>query len=411
MKILCCADIHMGRIPAVPYIDTLSSHASWDAIVEKALELKADVLVLAGDVVEQEENWYEAYGPLLVGLEKLGKADIQVIGVGGNHDYSVFPSLAEESPYIKILGLGGRWESYDYKGVRFIGWSFAERRVQQNPLESFDEELTNTDLTLLGLLHCDVGAPPLSNYAPVPENDFFRTTVPWWVLGHIHKGEILSNRNAFYCGSPFALDSNERGGHGLWLLERDEEGPWKDPTFLQLCPYRFESLSVQLHGAEDEDDVRVALTRSMRELAEELPFTEILLCSLELKGVISRTLNLDKILTQENLEKLWVKQGETMVHLLVSYTDNTHLDVDLQELSKGMGAAALLARKLGDKDQLALMVEEYKRLEQESYSASAFSLLGGNQGPKSDEEYYYLVRQAAKRLLFSMLNTEQGGKG
>ena len=57
MKIICCADIHIGRIPSVPYEDNLSSHSSWDAVVDKALELQVDVLVLAGDVVDQEENW------------------------------------------------------------------------------------------------------------------------------------------------------------------------------------------------------------------------------------------------------------------------------------------------------------------------------------------------------------------
>ncbi len=409
MKILCCADIHLGRIPSVPYLENLTSHSSWDAIVAKAIALNVDVLVLAGDVVEQEENWFEAYGPLLSGLEKLGKEGIKVIGVGGNHDYSVFPSLARDSTHIKLLGLGGEWEHIDYKGVRFVGWSFAERRVQQNPLDSFDRALADTDLPLLGVLHCDVGAPALSNYAPVPLSDFSRSPVPLWVLGHIHKGGVQKGGKAFYCGSPYALDSNEEGPHGLWLLEKEEKGTWKDPKLIPLCPYRFESCEVDLDGVQTEDDAKAALSRSLREFASQIPFAGTLLCSLVLTGTIARSLDVKAIFTQEKLEVLWSHVGEWEVRPLARLKDMTLLDVDLQELSEGTSATALLAKRLLDAQELRKMAEQYKSIEMESFNAPAFQHL--KQGPviRSEEEYVLLATQAAKRLLFSMINSEQGG--
>ena len=52
MRILACADIHLGRKPELAQ----SGHAAWDAIIQKALELAVDVVVLAGDVVEHERN-------------------------------------------------------------------------------------------------------------------------------------------------------------------------------------------------------------------------------------------------------------------------------------------------------------------------------------------------------------------
>ena len=409
MKILCCSDIHMGRIPSVPYMENLLSHSSWDAVVSKALELKADVLTLSGDVVEQEEHWFEAYGPLLSGLKKLGEAGVQVIGVGGNHDYSAFPSLAKESPHIKILGLGGEWEHFDHKGVRFVGWSFAERRVQQNPLDSFDHALTETELPLLGLLHCDVGAPPSSRYAPVALHDFSRTSVPLWVLGHIHKAEVLKGGNAFYCGSPYALDSNEEGMHGLWLLEKEEDKTWDEPKLVPLCPYRFESCTVSLDGVQSEDEARTALSRSLREFASEIPFGGTLLCSLILEGTIARTLDVRNIFTQEKLEVLWTQIGDWEVRPLARLKDNTVFDVDLQELSEGTSAIALLARKLLEESELKKMAAQYKSLDMESLHSPAFQHVDQSSIIKSEEEYIRLATQAAKRLLFAMINSEQGG--
>lgn len=407
MKILCCADIHMGRIPSVSYQQSLTSHSSWDAIVEKAIELAIDVLVLAGDVVQQEDHWFEAYGPLLAGLHKLGTAGIQTIAVGGNHDYSVFPQLSKESPFIRVLGLGGTWEHWDYEGVRFVGWSFEQRYMRENPLDSFREDLVDTSLPVLGLLHCEVGSAPQTPYAPVPTNAFSPTTIPWWVLGHIHKAGLLRGGNAFYCGSPYALDSNEEGVHGAWLLENQGPSSWKDPKFLSLCPYRFETCTVDLEGVQTEEALRTTLTQALRSFASSLQCEGVLLCKLILDGCIARTLDVSKILTKEHLESLWLHVGACKVHTLPYYTDNTTLDIDLEKLTQGKDAMALLAAKLLDDDAVLQMALHYKRLDEESFSARPYQSL--QQIVKTEQEYMHLAREAAKALLFSMVNNGQGG--
>ena len=398
----------MGRIPSVPYQQDLTSHSSWDSIVEKALGLGVDVLVLAGDVVEEEDHWFEAYGPLFSGLEKLGGAGIQVVAVGGNHDYSVFPQLAQSSPYIKVLGLGGTWEHFDHKGVRFVGWSFAQRYMQENPLDSFPKELVDTSLPLVGLLHCDVGAAPFTNYAPVSPSSFSQTSVPWWVLGHIHKGGILKGGRAFYCGSPYALDSNEEGAHGIWLLEKGQSSYWNDPQFLQLCPYRFETCLLDLEGVKTEDEVKTKLAQTLRTCGSSLQCEGLLLCKLTITGTIARTLDLSKILTVEHLERLWIPVGQCTVHCLSSYVDNTSLDIDLEKLSEGKDAIALMATKLLDEGSLKQMASHYKKLDEDSFNARPYQSL--DQKPTSEAEYRRLARQAAKRLLFSMIHSEEGGR-
>ncbi len=400
----------MGRIPSVPYLDNLSSHSSWDAIVDKALELEVDALVLAGDVVEQENHWFEAYGPLLAGLETLGTAGIQVIGVGGNHDYSVFPRLAKESPHIHILGLGGTWGHFDYKGVRFVGWSFSQRYMKDNPLDSFNSELVDTSLPLVGLLHCDVGSACTTPYAPVPSNAFSQTTIPLWILGHIHKGGIIHGGNAFYCGSPYALDSNEEGMHGVWLLERQESPiiSWKDPVLLSLCPYRFETCSIDIDGATSEEDVLTGLTQALRKCATSSHHEGALLSKPILTGRIARTVDLSKILTREHLESLWIAVGECTVRTLCTYVDKTVLDIDLENLRNGKDAIALLANKLLDEQEIRTLALHYRRLDEASFNARPYQSL--ELRLKSEEEYMHLAKEAAKRLLFAMINKSQEGR-
>jgi len=405
---LCCADIHMGRIPSVAYREGLASHTGWDMIVEKALELSVDVLVLAGDVVEQEDHWFEAYGPLLSGLQKLGEAGVQVIAVGGNHDYSVFPQLAKESPFIKVLGLGGTWEHFDHKGVRFVGWSFAQRYMRENPLDSFSKDLVDTTLAVVGLLHCEVGSAVTTPYAPVPHTAFLQTSIPWWVLGHIHKGGIQKGGNAFYCGSPYALDSNEEGSHGAWILEKQENSSWKDPEFLSLCPYRFESCTVDLDGVQTEEDLRTRLSQTLRTFASSLHCEGTLLCKLTLVGSVGRTLDISRMLTREHLESLWIGVGPCKVRTLPSYVDKTVLDIDLKKLREGKDAIALLAAKLLDDDTIQKMALHYKRIDEESFNARPFQTL--DQIARKEEEYRALAGEAAKRLLFSMVNSDQGGR-
>jgi len=308
-----------------------------------------------------------------------------------------------------VLGLGGVWEHFDYKGVRFVGWSFAQRYMRENPLVSFTKDLfKDTSLPIVGLLHCEVGSALSTPYAPVPHSAFLHTSIPWWVLGHIHKGGILPGGNAFYCGSPYALDSNEEGEHGVWLLETQGKTSLKNPEFLGLCPYCFEKCTLDLEGAKTEEEVRSRLAQTLRTFALSLHSEGTLLCKLTLVGSIGRTLDISKILTREHLESLWLSVGSCKVHTLPSYVDNTVLDIDLEKRKEGKDAIALLAVKLLDEHSLQMMALHYRKLDEESFNARPYQSL--DQVIKSEEEYRVLASEAAKRLLFSMVNSEQGGR-
>ena len=149
MKFLCVGDIHLGRRPSrLPEelpdelrASDLGPAAAWRRAVDFAIEAEADAVLLAGDVVEQEDDFYEAYGDLRDGAARLAAAGVRVLAVSGNHDVQVLPRLADAVPGFRLVGRGGRWEIEDVEGrgggrAHVLGWSFPERRVSTSPLSA-----------------------------------------------------------------------------------------------------------------------------------------------------------------------------------------------------------------------------------------------------------------------------------
>jgi len=406
MKILACSDIHLGRVPLVGGDEAQTGSSSWDAVVQKALQLEVDALLLSGDVVEQEKAWLSVYHPLLSGLKRLEETGIKVIAVGGNHDYGVFPRIAQENGAITLLGLRGTWEHCDLGPVRFIGWSFSGPSVQDNPLSYFDASLVEGTKLTLGLLHTDAGTQS-SPYAPTQISDFSASGVDVWMLGHIHKPAKVAS-NAYYCGSPFALDKSEMGRHGAWLLTTIADSAWQEPQFINLCPYRYERLSVDVSGLSDLEQVKSKLTETARTYAATLEEPTHLYLMPVFSGTLAPSLDLSRFFgsTDEELTQLFV-QDATKVYVLNRYSDETELELDLASLAAGQGPAALLAQMLLDDEMLASLAKEYKILDRDSYNRSAFDML--TKRTLDADTALQKTKQAGKRLLKAMVVQTQGG--
>ena len=110
MKILAIGDIHLGRTPSrLP--SELAERAkefgpaeAWRRSVDMALECGVRAVLLAGDVVEREDDFFEAYRELSSGVERLTEKGVEVIGVAGNHDVKVLPRLANQIPSFRCSG-------------------------------------------------------------------------------------------------------------------------------------------------------------------------------------------------------------------------------------------------------------------------------------------------------------------
>lgn len=279
IRILATADLHLGRTSsAVPRgSEKSTTKYSWKRLVDYAVENYIDAIALAGDIVDRDNRFYEAIGPLQEGFETLGDAGIPVVMVSGNHDFDVLPDILKRDKYdhVHLLGKKGRWEHITLQCgeeyIQFLGWTFPKQHVKQDPSSAYDVEELDPNLPTFGLLHGDVYEKN-SKYAPIELSNLVTPHIDSWILGHIHKPDTL-NENApliLYPGSPHALSPKESGPHGPYILTLGG-GDSISIEQLALSPVRYETFTIDITGIEDESDFRDRIVGDLTDWVQEHP--------------------------------------------------------------------------------------------------------------------------------------------
>jgi len=276
INVLAAADLHLGRRSAgLPANDeTLASKNAWQRLVQWAIDKEVDVVALAGDVVDQDNSYYESIGSLQAGFDLLGQAGIQVFMVSGNHDYRVLPQmLSTRYPHVHLLGSSGQWECGIFRKegetVQFVGRSFPSGSPTQttSPVSLLRPDQWISGLPTVGLIHGDL-FDPLSVYCPIRSNDLAATGIGTWVLGHIHKPyeEDLAGTTIHYPGSLQALSAKEKGPHGFLLLRVEEHRKSIEKVFLSTV--RYEDLEVSVDGLNTREAFQAHLVDMVQRDAE-----------------------------------------------------------------------------------------------------------------------------------------------
>lgn len=266
MKLLVVGDMHLGRVPvALPEglaasARSLGPETAWQRCIDQAISLKVEALLLAGDVVDRERDFFAGYASLKAGIENLLEHGIRVVAVAGNHDTEVLPRLADALPELKLLGRGGEWECLELSAGTVIGWSFPNRRVTRSPLDTFPER--EPPRPCLGLLHCDRDQAD-SIYAPVRSADLDAAPVDAWLLGHVHQPDLSGEaRPIGYLGSVSALRASETGVRGPWLIEVD--GRSVRASQIALAPLAFDALDLDVSALEKPAELDGAILAAGR---------------------------------------------------------------------------------------------------------------------------------------------------
>lgn len=423
MKLLAVGDIHLGRRPSkLP--DALSDEAAslgpaaaFELLVEQAEHNGVDAVVFAGDVVEREDDFYEAYRELSRGVERLTAAGIEVLAVAGNHDVKVLPLLADQIPDFRLLGRNGEWETTtlqaDGEQLTLHGWSFRDSKVRHSPLDGV--RFTRGSGPNLGLLHCDRDQPG-SPYAPVATRELAAADLDGWLLGHIHAPDTLSiGQPAGYLGCISGMDPGEPGDHGPWLLTINS-GRIEQVEQWVLAPLRWESLPLDLTGLAAPVDVRGALLEAVRRRDEEIASKTVPPKAVGLRvWLTGRTgfgREAEQLLRQDEQSPIHDGKAGTRYFIERCIAD-TRPAIALEELATRTDPPGLLAKRLcllDTPDQPAarrLIDDARARLEQQRRDArwQALDLI-----PLEDDVVIDWLHRSGTRLLETMLD-QQGEAG
>ncbi len=361
MRLLCTGDIHLGRnptrIPAdrAPDQRLFTTRAIWERIVNLAIDERVDALLISGDLVDHDNRFFEALGPVEDGVKRLVDADIPIFAVAGNHDYDVLPALADRyGEKFRLVGRNQRWERValtDETGrprLFIDGWSFAAPYVRNPPLADYRPEPAD-GVPVIGLLHTDLDQT-VSAYAPSRLDDLRAAPVSAWLIGHVHAPahhQATGARSVLYPGSPQPLDPGEPGAHGVWFLDIEGSGR-AEFSFRPLASVRYQRLRVDITGALDVSEAGQRVFDRVNSDANDLlraafgASPELILYRVELTG---RT----PLGASRTTEFETFRQQSTDLWAIETILDSTRPAIDLDRFageSSPAGAAARLLQAL-----------------------------------------------------------------
>jgi len=359
VKLLATSDLHLGRHSSLPFEESdtglTASAQTWHRIVDLVIREDVDALLLAGDLVDQSNRFYEASAELEKGIRRLVDARIPVVMVSGNHDHEVLPELVQRlqgekdpsgEPLVYLLGRNGRWETRTItvrngEQIQITGWSFPEQqsRYSRNPMETY-EPPPQSGLVSVGLLHCDVNQSD-SVYAPVASVDFNDTGLDYWVLGHIHKQIVWrdSAPEVFYPGAPHPFDAGEADAGTVRVLDTDAGS-----SAVPVAPIRYVTLAYEVTdgpGSRMRGDFRDELRALTEDPAIRSDALQLLVLTVRCRGTVS---SLNRFMeVQGEHEGEYIHVSEDLRAVVRKWVEEPQVETDLEKLAENSNPAGLLA--------------------------------------------------------------------
>ena len=426
MKILCTADLHLGRrssrVPEDMAGPLFSSAEAWRRVVDLALAEKVDLVLLGGDLIDRSNRFYEAFGPLEKGLTRLTKAGIRSVAVAGNHDHDSLRGFlaASDGLDLVLLGAGQAWESLVVKTrdgkekLQILGWSFTKPRHRRSPVQDWTGGV-EPGVPSLGLVHAELDAAQ-GVYAPVTSGELASLGLDVIVVGHFHRSYLNGSEARpliLVPGSPQALDPGESGPHGPWLLETSQ-GVFLPPRQVPVSTVRYEEARVDLGGTDQEDLLSSGLINAVRDLRERIGSApgplELLCLRLVLEGRTALHGRLQS-LTREATDSLSLESSRprTVVDKVVI---QTRPPLDLEGLAGSGGLTAHLAGLILDIENQRTGPEQGRLVQEALEKLSRFHQAGPylnlDQEPPRPDRVRELIVDQAFLLLEALL--EQKGR-
>ncbi len=222
MEIRCIhtGDLHLGMEFKSASFDKKQANTrrlelweTFNRIIDRCKEIKAHILLIAGDLFEDEYCSVADVKRIDAKLREI--SDTKVVISAGNHD-----TLGKRSLY-KLIKWGDNVHIFgpnciskvEFNDINVVIWGLSwDKKLERESL--FDGvKIEDTSKINILLAHGDAFNKD-SEYLPINKNALIESDFQYIALGHIHKHQFISE-NICYCGSPEPLDFGETGSHGI----------------------------------------------------------------------------------------------------------------------------------------------------------------------------------------------------
>ena len=228
-----------------------------DKLADTAIERGADLVLLAGDLLDSAQTYRETAQALAAAL---GRIPAPVVIAPGNHDHYSPSSLYAASFWPENVHIfrTEAVETLELPTVTVYGSAFTAPFRTTSPLLGFHAQ--SVDKPGVMVLHGDVDVPG-SRYCPIAKQEIAQSGLAYLALGHIHGCSGLRQEGDTcwaYPGCPEGRGFDELGAKGaLWVTIGDDSSVTAE--FLPLCRRKYEIIECDLTGKDPAAAITGAL--------------------------------------------------------------------------------------------------------------------------------------------------------
>ncbi|AJY46667.1 metallophosphoesterase family protein [Martelella endophytica] len=275
-RFIHAADLHLGsplsglrlKDKRIAERFAAAGRDAFTALIDRALSLEVDFLVIAGDVYDGA--WKDNHIGLFFNREiaRLARAGIPVYFLRGNHDAEsiVTRTIAMPDDVHEFSTRKPETFVIDHLKVALHGQGFAERVANDNLALAYPPAVPGH--FNIGVLHTSLsGRPPHAVYAPCTPADLASRGYDYWALGHVHSfEEVSADPLTIFPGNLQGRNIRETGEKGA-VLVTVEEGRARYERLSLDCA-RFEAVTVTVTPDMQDGDILSAVEHRVEEFAE-----------------------------------------------------------------------------------------------------------------------------------------------
>ena len=265
MRFLHAADVHLDS-PCSSRSETVrqrlrdASRLAFRRLVDLSLSERVDVVLIAGDLFDDERLSFQTERFLLEQLHRLDSEGVPVVYATGNHDPGRAGLRSLELPWpdnvtvardrtpvrIAIEGSGGESGERALRGM--VTAAGHESAAEAGDLSTVFPTPEGR-VAEIAVLHTQVvdspGSAAHQSYAPSQLDGLRASGHDYWALGHVHKRSALCEHPGIhYPGNLQGRTHGERGAKGCLLVDVHPGMP-PDLEFKKLAPIQWEDLEIR----------------------------------------------------------------------------------------------------------------------------------------------------------------------